>query len=94
VLRRSTSEYNFLLVEDLIPLPALEPINVVSVNHDGSNFIVVDFFHRSSSPLRKRLLGVAEDQVDLPCDGLSRKRVITLRIVSKARESLASETHR
>ncbi len=63
-------------IRTLIPLPPLQPIDVVSVDDDRINFVLVNLFHRPARLLAQRLLRLPEDQVDLARDRLRRLRVV------------------
>ena len=64
-------------VHTLIPLPALQTVDVVTMNDNRVDLIVVDLIDRPASLLAQTLLRFSKDEVDLARDGLRRLRVIT-----------------
>lgn len=61
----------------LVPLPALEPINTVAVDHNRIDLVFINLFHRSSSLCAECLLSVAQDKIDLARNGFSSLGMIT-----------------
>ena len=61
----------------IVPLPALQLVNIITVNHNRVDFIFIDFLHRSSSSSTKGFLRVTENKVDLACNSFGGLRVIT-----------------
>ena len=76
VLRRSTREHDLLFREDLVPLPSLETVDVVAVNHDRLYLVLVDLLNGATGLLAQGLPGVAQDKIDLARDGFRGLRVI------------------
>lgn len=62
----------------LVPLPSLQPVNVITVNNDRLHLVVVDLFQRTTCLHTECFLGVAEDEVDLASNGFSSLGMITL----------------
>jgi hypothetical protein len=62
----------------LIPLPALQSVDIISMNDNSAEFIIVDHIRRSPSLLSKRIPRISNNEVDLASDGFSSLRVVTL----------------
>ena len=61
----------------LIPLPALQRVDIVAVNDDSIDLIIVYFLNWPSRLLAQALLRISKDEVDLPRDRLRRLRVVS-----------------
>lgn len=61
----------------LIPLPALQTVDFISMNDHSIDLVVVDILKWPPSLRTEGFLRVAQDQVDLPGNGFCRLGVIT-----------------
>lgn len=64
------------IVHTLIPLPALQIVDIIPMDDYSVDLVLEDIFHGSSGSLTQRLSGVAQNQVDFTSDGLCRLGMI------------------
>jgi hypothetical protein len=73
--------------QTLIPFPALETVNIVTVDDDGGDLVIKDTFHRTARLGAQRFFCIAEDEVDLASDSLS-----SLGVIAYTKESERAKT--
>jgi hypothetical protein len=54
----------------LIPLPALETINIVTMDHHSVDLVVVYLFNRTTRLVTQRLFRITKNEIDLSSDSL------------------------
>lgn len=60
----------------IIPFPAFQSVDTITVDDDCRDFIVVYLLNRSSGLGRQALFGFTDNKIDFPSDCFSRLRMV------------------